>query len=1666
MSEYQDLKGSALSDKTILCVMDEETSNPQVYRRLVAAQLASLRNLGAQLVLLHVSGRADELPSEYRDLDAELLVDPPIESESANERSRKLAQRAVKNGAQARYDIVIGFGWTLSRGIAGGRALAHKFWAFIDDSTDEIDRSAWTNAGLIDSLYNGSRKVFVFSEERRSILENVSNAANGRTYLPALYAPFDGLNSFSESYVVTGETTVILPGLTRPSRYIDQLSELSELAKSGNSRYRFIFDGAKETWNDLQNTPSTALAAAIPGLRSVEGYRGSFTELTLGLVPATAGEEWVSKYLVGHYLRNGIVPISIDRFLALSFDGGSEEISPAMELANLGIDTEKLDEVNALATSCISDTVGAKHEYEQPDQPIRIVLAGADFKFAGDLVELLNESPDFELRVDLWENNSHPNAAKSAPFLEWADIVICEFASFNAIWYAQNKRDGQKLIVRLHGYELLQPWIDQLEITNVDQVVFVSEFYRRKAIDTKGWPESKTSVVSNTVDFGDLARTKFDGAEFHLGMAGYVPILKRPDRALDLLEELLKHDDRFILHMRGHEPWNYSWEWKKGAHQAAYRDFFARIAANEVLRSHISFEAFGSDMAGWFRKIGWMLSPSYRETFHLAPVEGMASGALPVVWERDGADEIFPNDYVISDVREAAQLILGTVAEKREYQKRSFDAQEYATRYSRSFVKSEWVKLILSCVRSVAGIQRLETSSNGSLEALIEQHEVNNTATSLLNAVSESWRVHDYATAISLLDANIKITANDTGELKQWEHWVRGIFQTAMGLESLLLERTLGCVYEPITTRTVVVTGGQLSQDNLELQLQGVETKTINVQLPFPGLESESSSQDTSKEDDDYDYSVSFDGTLRSNFYLAQAASEIASILRDTSAGIAVSSGGLLESLATLLAARRVGIPFIWSPESSRLASEFLSIFDEIRNDDPVHEIYQAILANTDALIDSGNQKLVLPALRHGVPLIRELSSKTAELLTNHAEGAASNLPARLSVAYAGDGASLEALSLVSDVTICTSDNVFDVLDEAPDAFVLEYPGESSARSEFAKSAALVEPANLKMIQKAILHSRVMGARSIFISKTDPETLALGKEIARKCDVLVSSDRKSLVSYMRLNPNSIQVAVNIASGKTGFVEPRIGLNSLKGANACESSNSYTDLLERGLSESQPVLSSWRADKRWSDSSQIGINDALLRYEASGRKQDGIAALWENCYELSQGRTALDFAVYVLRAAGFSVAHSRSIQTRMLVNKPLAGSSVGLESSLVKLDVDSSLDLDDSLKRDLVALYRVTGTSEITVRDAGQGMQEVAFLTQKGHLIVNVREPRTITTNDAVPAKLSDFSSAGVSIVVATFMGATRLPSLLNSILNQTLPLPLMELVVVPNGADDGTVALLEEWGKRHRAIVLKILPLEESGVAKARNHGIVNASKEFVTFVDDDDYLEPNFLLSLYSRAESHTVILGKLSDVDEGTGIINRDTSTNRRVTELGGRVLPLAQRAGALGMNGAKLLPTRLVRECVYDSSLRSGEDVAFMAQLLKKPGMFVTSASEVDDSSYMRVLRFNSISRREETFEFMVTERLEVMRLLLETRAQSEYKGGQGAIDYLATGQLGFLKRFVEGSQSIAEHERVLATIDEMGLNTAKVLQPLIISIRSVLDNPESVQDGKRIPLRQTI
>ena len=346
----------------------------------------------------------------------------------------------------------------------------------------------------------------------------------------------------------------------------------------------------------------------------------------------------------------------------------------------------------------ILERVGAAERPRASARPsghrTKVLLAAHDLKFAGELVDMLQADPDVELRIDQWETLHEHDESASQQLLDWADVVVCEWAGPNAVWFSQRVRPDQRLVVRLHMFELRGGWLKDIDTSRVDVLVVVSEMNRGHVLDALDIDPSRVRVIPNAVSFADLARPGREGRRFRLGMVGIVPLLKRPDRALDLLGRLRAEDDRFTLHIRGRMPWEYPHVWRKPLEREGYLDLFARLGAGP-LRDAVAFEPFGADMGTWYTKVGWMLSPSATESFHLAPVEGMVSGAVPVVWDREGARDVFDDRWIVADAQAAAQRILDAADAEGDWAVLSDLARTEVGRYDERVVADLWRDAVL-----------------------------------------------------------------------------------------------------------------------------------------------------------------------------------------------------------------------------------------------------------------------------------------------------------------------------------------------------------------------------------------------------------------------------------------------------------------------------------------------------------------------------------------------------------------------------------------------------------------------------------------------------------------------------------------------------------------------------------------------------------------------------------------------------------------------------------------------------------------------------------------------------------------------------------------------------------------------------------------------------------
>jgi len=321
----------------------------------------------------------------------------------------------------------------------------------------------------------------------------------------------------------------------------------------------------------------------------------------------------------------------------------------------------------------------------------RIVMAGHDFKFAEDIGRRV-ESLGAEVRRDRWRGHAGHSEPSSAELLAWADTVFCEWCLGNAAYYSRSVSPEQRLVVRFHRMELETAYPSQMDLDRVSSMVFVSEHVLDSAAERFSWPKEKLRVIPNAVDLLRLDRPKLEGAAFNIALIGFVPILKRLDRALDVLEVVRAHDTRFRLILKGHEPAHYPWVMKRASERAFFREQYERIATSPLLRGAVTIEPFG-DVPSFLRKVGLTLSTSDYEGHQVSIAECMASGTVPVILDRAGAGSNYSDRWVHASVDAAATFVLETTVGER-LREESVASAEHAARWSYEAVLPAWDDLL------------------------------------------------------------------------------------------------------------------------------------------------------------------------------------------------------------------------------------------------------------------------------------------------------------------------------------------------------------------------------------------------------------------------------------------------------------------------------------------------------------------------------------------------------------------------------------------------------------------------------------------------------------------------------------------------------------------------------------------------------------------------------------------------------------------------------------------------------------------------------------------------------------------------------------------------------------------------------------------------------------
>lgn len=125
----------------------------------------------------------------------------------------------------------------------------------------------------------------------------------------------------------------------------------------------------------------------------------------------------------------------------------------------------------------------------------------------------------------------------------------------------------------------------------------------------------------------------------------------------------------------------------------------------------------------------------------------------------------------------------------------------------------------------------------------------------------------------------------------------------------------------------------------------------------------------------------------------------------------------------------------------------------------------------------------------------------------------------------------------------------------------------------------------------------------------------------------------------------------------------------------------------------------------------------------------------------------------------------------------------------------------------------------------------------------------------------------ISIIIPAYNAQKYIKNALDSIFVQNFH--DLEVIVVNDGSSDSTNLILEEYD-------VKVINQNNMGAAVARNNGLINASGDYILFMDADDTLKPNSLNTMTKMLDENVdVLVGLYSmfNIDSNKVIFEKDS-------------------------------------------------------------------------------------------------------------------------------------------------------------------------------------------------
>ena len=227
------------------------------------------------------------------------------------------------------------------------------------------------------------------------------------------------------------------------------------------------------------------------------------------------------------------------------------------------------------------------------------------------------------------------------------------------------------------------------------------------------------------------------------------------------------------------------------------------------------------------------------------------------------------------------------------------------------------------------------------------------------------------------------------------------------------------------------------------------------------------------------------------------------------------------------------------------------------------------------------------------------------------------------------------------------------------------------------------------------------------------------------------------------------------------------------------------------------------------------------------------------------------------------------------------------------------------------------------------------------------------------------------------------------------------VIAVDDGSPDNSGAICDEYAEKDNRFM--VIHQENGGVSVARNNGIKAANTEWITFVDPDDWVEPNHVSTLINAANEH----GNDSDIIcfdyvqefanktvikqlmNSSGVLDEVWVRNLRIAPFNYFVVDGRAYEYETNTIWNKMYRTSLIKDnkLWFDPKARKGQDVIFNAECFQLTDRYYYVKEPLYHYRYLQESATNRFNTKAQYYNEVAFDNYE--RIIKKFNLPQEYK-----------------------------------------------------------------------------